>query len=275
MSYKVMVNGIPGKMGIEVANVVLARGLELFPYSLTGSNVTEKSFQIGDKTVELITPEERNILLDVIKEENILVVDYTHPSAVNSNAEFYIQNNLPFVMGTTGGDRDKLINDVSDAGLYAVIAPNMAKQIVALQAMMEFAAKSFPGVFKGWNLSVIESHQSTKADTSGTAKAIVSSFKEMGLEFDVEDIELVREENAQIEVMKVPKDHLKGHAFHTYSVDSADKSVHFEFQHNVAGRSIYAEGTVDAVQFLAEKIQENSEQKLFNMIDVLNSGKMS
>lgn len=30
--------------------------------------------------------------------------------------------------------------------------------------------------------------------------------------------------------------------------------VSFEFQHNVCGRSIYAEGTVDAVLFLAKKV---------------------
>lgn len=31
-------------------------------------------------------------------------------------------------------------------------------------------------------------------------------------------------------------------------------SVSFEFQHNVCGRSIYAEGTVDAILFLAKKV---------------------
>lgn len=35
----------------------------------------------------------------------IVVVDYTHPDAVNSNAEFYAKKGLNFVMGTTGGDR--------------------------------------------------------------------------------------------------------------------------------------------------------------------------
>jgi hypothetical protein len=32
-------------------------------------------------------------------------------------------------------------------------------------------------------------------------------------------------------------------------------SVSLEFQHNVCGRSIYAEGTIDAVLFLAEKVK--------------------
>lgn len=35
----------------------------------------------------------------------MVVVDYTHPSSVNANAEFYAKHGLNFVMGTTGGDR--------------------------------------------------------------------------------------------------------------------------------------------------------------------------
>lgn len=31
--------------------------------------------------------------------------------------------------------------------------------------------------------------------------------------------------------------------------------VSFEFQHNVCGRSIYAEGTIDAIIFLAKKVK--------------------
>lgn len=32
-------------------------------------------------------------------------------------------------MGTTGGDRHKLLKDTEDAGVYAVIAPQMGKQV--------------------------------------------------------------------------------------------------------------------------------------------------
>lgn len=35
----------------------------------------------------------------------LVVVDYTHPSSVNANADFYAIHGLDFVMGTTGGDR--------------------------------------------------------------------------------------------------------------------------------------------------------------------------
>jgi len=55
--------------------------------------------------------------------------------------------------------------------------------VVAFQAMMEMMAQEFPGAFSGYNLSVTESHQRTKADTSGTAKAVVGSLQRLGLDF--------------------------------------------------------------------------------------------
>jgi dihydrodipicolinate reductase len=48
--------------------------------------------------------------------------------------------------------------------------------------MMEMMAQEFPGAFSGYNLSVTESHQRTKADTSGTAKAVVGSLQRLGLD---------------------------------------------------------------------------------------------
>jgi 4-hydroxy-tetrahydrodipicolinate reductase len=49
--------------------------------------------------------------------------------------------------------------------------------------MMEMMADRFPGCFSGYSLAVAESHQRTKVDTSGTAKAVVQSLNRMGLDF--------------------------------------------------------------------------------------------
>ena len=47
-----------------------------------------------------------------------------------------------------------------------------------------------------------------------------------------------------------------------------------QFQHNVVGRRVYAEGTVDAALFLASKIEEGADKKIYNMVDVLSGGSM-
>ena len=58
------------------------------------------------------------------------------------------------------------------------------------------------------------------------------------------------------------------------SLTSPDGSVFFSFTHNVCGREIYAEGSVDAALFLAKKIREGATNKIYNMIDVLREGAM-
>ena len=95
-------------------------------------------------------------------------------------------------------------------------------------------------------------------DTSGTARAVVSSFRKLGVDFDDDEvllflkrtvliltpqdatsylihafinlnqlfsnfkIKLVRNPEDQSKQMGVPEEHLKGHAFHTYSLKSPD-----------------------------------------------------
>ena len=195
---------------------------------------------------------------------------------MNANGEFYVKNKIPFVMGTTGGDRDLLMKTVSSH--YCVIAPNMGKQIVAMQYALEFLSSKFPGAFDGYTLQVVESHQKTKADTSGTALAVISSISGLvgsDCTFDVKkDIKMLRDDESS-RAFGVPSDAItSGHAFHTYTLTSPDGTVSFELKHNVCGRRVYGEGTADAVKYLAMQIEKGGDDgaKAFSMIDVLQAG---
>ena len=275
----IMVNDLTGKMGRAVADAVVARGADqcfLVPVALSGQ--AKDPVDVGGVEVEIrsVLDGDAGATLDELKSKypGMIVVDYTLPAAVNANASLYVKHGTPFVMGTTGGDRESLADEVRASRLPAVIAPQMGKQVVAFQAAMRLMAENFPGAFTGYTLTVTESHQSSKVDTSGTAKAIVQSFNDLGCGFDIEDARLVRDEPTQLGEMRVPKEHLLGHAFHTYKLTSPDGSVGFEFQHNVCGRSIYAEGTVDAALFLAQRVESPGDKTLFDMIDVLKEGGM-
>lgn len=281
----VMVNGMPGPMATAAAEACLRKGLKLAPSAMTGPDVepmiitvydpvTKKSSEV--KLIPSSDPDELKAVVEGMKtsygEKKVLAIDYTHPSAVNGNALFYVENKIPFVMGTTGGDRDKLTADVESADHFAVIAPNMAKQIVAMQSALEDLASKFPGAFDGYKLTCTESHQKTKADTSGTAKAVIDSLTTLSdNSFTYDDIDMIRDDQEAIE-FGVPEDAMKGHAFHTYTLTSPDGSTQFQLQHNVAGRTIYAEGTADAVKFLAKKVGSEEKGKIYTMINVLEEG---
>lgn len=269
---KIMVNGIPGNMAVNVAKHALDdERFEVIPYSFTGPEIAETQYVIDSLDITLIQPKKRKQAITGIvdREGSFVSVDYTHPSAVNGNAEFYCKNNLPFVMGTTGGDRKLLEDTIKKSSIPAVVAPNMAKQIVGFQAMMEYGAKSFPDLFKGYSLKVRESHQKGKADTSGTAKAMIKYFNEFGIPFTEDEIIKERDPETQKAKWGILEKYLSGHGWHTYTLVSEDRTVRFEFTHNVNGRDIYAKGTLDAISYLYKKIEERVKGRMFTMIDVL------
>lgn len=281
----VMVNGMPGPMATAAAEACLRKGLKLAPVAMTGPDVDPMTIIVFDATTEtsaevrLIPSSDKDELVAAIGglkascgEKSLLAIDYTHPSAVNANAEFYVEQKLPFVMGTTGGDREKLVDGVNEAKHFAVIAPNMAKQIVAMQAALQDLAVKFPGAFASYTMACTESHQKTKADTSGTAKAVIDSLRQLSDDdFTYDDIKMIRDDGDAI-AFGVPEGALRGHAFHRYTLTSADGTTQFALEHNVAGRTIYAEGTADAVKFLAGRVREESEGKVYTMINVLEAG---
>ena len=145
----VMVNGLPGSMGVEVAAACLRRGYMVADIGLSGSSTgsiditsepttseessknDSSSFATSASSVRLLpvttlSPQEIDdeitLYRDSLPSNSILiVVDYTHPSAVNQNCELYARLNLPFVMGTTGGDRDKLLRDATEGGAFPLL----------------------------------------------------------------------------------------------------------------------------------------------------------
>ena len=285
---KVMVNGMPGPMATAAAEACLRKGLSLSPFAMTGPDMEPLSITVVDAVtgnhanVRLIPSSENDEILSQLEktrskfgDDAVLAIDYTHPSAVNSNAKFYAEQKIPFVMGTTGGDRDQLMKDMESSNASAVIAPNMGKQIVALQAGLEDLAKKFPSAFGDYKLHVRESHQKTKADTSGTAKAVVDSLKVLSGDdkYNYDDIEMIRDDDESKD-FGVKEEYINGHAFHTYTLTSPDGTVEFQLKHNVSGRTVYAEGTADAVKFLARKIENGEGGKVYSMINVLEEGAM-
>ncbi|ACL02664.1 dihydrodipicolinate reductase [Desulfatibacillum aliphaticivorans] len=268
----VMVNGLPGNMGkIISSSIAQDDRFQLVDASLTGPGILDKSVEVEGISVNLALPEDHESALKAALDKygSYIIVDYSHPSAVNPNAELYCKVGIPFVMGTTGGDRAALIQTVENSGIAAVIAPNMAKQIVGFQAMMEYAANTFPGLFEGYSLTLEESHQQGKADTSGTAKAMVSYFNQMGVPFETDQIVQIRDPEQQKNDLGVPEEYLGGHGWHTYTLVSPDKTVKFSFTHNVNGRDIYRGGTADAVVYLNNKVGGGAKGRVFSMIEVM------
>ncbi len=105
----VTISGLPGKMANLIANRIIQDGIHtLLPFGLSDPVLYMGEYWTGaeNRIVEYGTEEE--VLKQKIDHPNLIAIDFTVPGAVNQNAEFYCKNGIPFVMGTTGGNRNLL-----------------------------------------------------------------------------------------------------------------------------------------------------------------------
>ncbi|KAE8668452.1 4-hydroxy-tetrahydrodipicolinate reductase 1 [Hibiscus syriacus] len=223
----ILVNSCTGKMGKAVIKAANSAGLNVLPVSFGAEKDSGKTVEVCGMEIMVHGPSERESILAYVFQEypNLIVVDYMAPATVNGNLN-----------KTTGGDRDQLYKTVEESKVLAVISPQMGKQVVAFIAAMEIMAER---AFSVYSLQVMESHHASKLDTSGNAKALsdkrhyVPSFYLLQAGSGSEGrIQMIRDSKQQVETVGVLEEHLAGHAFHL---------------------SKYAEGTVNALLFLAKK----------------------
>lgn len=263
MTINVMFSGLPGNVSSEIMKAVAEeKDFGIVRYGLKGTRYQDGSYS----GVQLYQPErhEEGLGIALERHPDLLVADFTTPEAVNRNAELYASAGVPFVMGTTGGDRERLYDTVKGSRVSAVIAPNMSIPLVVLSAALEYIAKQFPKALDGYQGHITESHQAAKRDVSGTAKAWRSLLEQLGVSFD--KIVSVREPALQRD-SGVPAEHLEGHGYHWIDVSGND--VKLGIATAVNGRRTYAQGAVVALRYLHSKIQEGSRGEVFSMVDVL------
>lgn len=144
--------------GHATAEAIVRAGLKLVPYTFTGysAGVAVENVGVSGVPVEVVGAARRQQVMDQVKSEypDMIIVDYTMPHVVNTNAEFYAANGIPFIVGTTGGDRERMVAAAEAAGVYAIVSPQMGKQVAAFTATVEMMAEKFPGAFKGYSLEV-------------------------------------------------------------------------------------------------------------------------
>lgn len=272
MAIPVLMAGLPGRMAAEVVKVFVEQptpGFELLPVALCSATKRNRTFECDGWHAELVGIAERDRL---VPPPGTIVIDFTAPAAALNNIAWYIQRGFPFVMGTTGFDGALARALVEGGRVPAVIAPNMSVPIVAIQWALHELATNFPDALRGFDGSIAETHQSTKKDTSGTARAIAADLSRLGVPIAEADIIRERNPDRQRDDWGVPDEHLAGHAYHRYELHSQSGDVTLRLQHDVHGRRTYAEGTWRAVSFLAARVAAGERGRVYSMRDVLAAG---
>jgi 4-hydroxy-tetrahydrodipicolinate reductase len=98
-------------------------------------------------------------------------VDFTRPDAVAENVRACLEQGVPTVVGTTGGDLDELDRIARERGLAVFAAPNFAVGAVLMMRFAAEAARHMP------RAEIVELHHEAKLDApSGTAKATAAAM---------------------------------------------------------------------------------------------------
>ena len=171
MPIKVCIPGISGKMGIEIAKLVL----------LDESNMTLSAGVIRDqaKTVQCIPNIDSKIIttdLDQAISNCDVCIDFTRPEYSMEIIDSCIANNKKIVIGTTGfsDDQIKIIDDASEK-ISILKASNMSIGINLCLKLVEQISSSIGDIS---DIDIIEHHHKHKVDMpSGTSLAFEDSIE--------------------------------------------------------------------------------------------------
>lgn len=236
---KIAVTGVCGKMGRVIVNIVkgrddceIAAGIDLLGDAYDSFPVVKSVFDLPHKP-------------DVI-------IDFSHPSALNDLLSYGKMNNVPLVIATTGyTDEQRAQITAASAQIPVFFTFNMSLGINLLVELAKKAAQVLGGQF---DIEIVEKHHNLKKDApSGTAIMIAEAINaELGNKNHfVYDRHSVRKPRG--------KDEIGMHAIRggtivgEHDIIFAGHDEVITLSHSAQSKDVFAVGSVNAAVFLAGK----------------------
>lgn len=261
---KIAIAGANGRMGhmlieavLKADDAVLTGALDV-PNSPSLGN--DAGLFLGEKTGVTIESDMSKALKDAE-----FLIDFTRPEGTLEHLAYCVKNNIKIIIGTTGFDEAGKQTIAKAAETISVVfAPNMSVGVNVTMKLLEMAAKNFA---EGYDIEVIEAHHRHKVDApSGTAlkmgeviaHAIGRDLKECAV-YSREGITGERDPST-IGFSTIRGGDIVG----DHTVLFAGTGERIEITHKSASRATYAQGSLRAARFMADK-----KNGLFDMQDVL------
>lgn len=236
---KIAVTGVCGKMGRVIVNIVKGRedceviaGIDLLGEKYDCFPVVKSVFDLPQKP-------------DVI-------IDFSHPSALDDLLSYGKMNNVPLVIATTGyTDEQRAQITAASAQIPVFFTFNMSLGINLLVELAKKATQILGGQF---DIEIVEKHHNLKKDApSGTAIMIAEAINaEMGnKDHFVYDRHSVRKPR--------DKDEIGIHAIRggtivgEHDIIFAGHDEVITLSHSAQSKEVFAVGSVNAAVFLAGK----------------------
>ncbi|HVY64486.1 MAG TPA: 4-hydroxy-tetrahydrodipicolinate reductase [Gammaproteobacteria bacterium] len=262
---KVAVLGAAGRMGRAVMSCVF----ETTDLKLVGAVTESGDRMLGRDAAELVGVDPVGVPLTDERAQGLhsaqVAVDFTLPSATESNLRACIESGTALVIGTTGlEDRQQKAMEKAAHEIPIVYARNMS---VGVNVFMDLVGRAAKALGEGYDVEIIEAHHRHKVDApSGTALALgecVAAARGRKLA----DLAVYARHGrtgprvpGTIGFAVVRGGNVVGE--HTVRFIGAEEQV--EFTHEAADRKMFARGALRAARWAAGRAPG-----LYSMADVL------
>jgi 4-hydroxy-tetrahydrodipicolinate reductase len=263
-AHKVAVAGASGRMGHMLIEAIRASG----DCKLTGALDMASSPAIGNDAAAFLGLASGVAISSDLRtglSGSGFLVDFTRPEGTLAHLQACRELGVRAVIGTTGFTESQKAQ-VADAArdIAIVMAPNMSVGVNVTFKLLEMAARALA---TGYDIEVIEAHHRHKVDApSGTALKMGEVIAQ-ALGRDLKDCAVYGREGVtgERDPSTIGFSAIRGgDIVGDHTVLFAGTGERIEISHKASSRASYAQGSLQAVRFLADK-----KNGLYDMFDVL------
>jgi len=193
------------------------------------------------------------------------IIDFSHPSSLESITEYAKQKNIPIIVATTGlsAEQKEYMKNMSSS-VPVFFSANMSLGINLITNLAKKAAAVLEGSF---DIEIVEKHHNQKLDApSGTALSIAEAIDETlsapsEFVYDRHSVRRKRRKN-EIGIHAVRGGTIVG----DHDVIFAGNDEIIQISHHAASREIFAVGAIKAAKFMKGK-----SAGMYNMQDLIDN----
>lgn len=230
---KVIVNGALGHMGSILSRLVS----ESEKFELAGA--VDAGSQGGDVLKSL----------EDFHGEADIVIDFSHHTAAPAIIKWATEHKVPVIIATTGHtEEEKAQIEAAGKNIPVFMSANMSLGVALLASM----AKKVAAVFPDADIEIVEKHHNRKIDApSGTALMLAEAVKESrpGATIVCGRSGMSKRGVNEIGISSLRLGNLSG--THEVIINTGTQSI--TLGHEVYDRALFAEGALDAAEFLVGK----------------------
>lgn len=232
----VLINGIGGKMGNEVARLILQEK----DMNLLGGVDRHSNSNLDYPIFPNI-----NSLLECPN----VIIDFSTPEATISILPYCISHSIPIVIATTGFTEEQQ-NEISNASLQIPIfqSSNMSYEITLVSQIIAELSQKLPEA----DIEIVETHHNQKKDSpSGTALLLANSINtNHSYTYEFNRTQKYEKRNPkEIGFSSVRGGNIVGE--HSILFFSPNETL--EIKHTAHARTVFAEGAMKAAKFLVNQ----------------------